>query len=56
VRQSDACVSVKTAAKRLDMSVKTVYRLIHKKELPAGKIGSRLVIKESDLNAYISSL
>jgi excisionase family DNA binding protein len=52
----DSCLSIAEVAKRLSVSVKTVRRLIADGELPAVKIRGRVVIKESDLTAYISSL
>ena len=54
--KTDSCHSLEVVAKRLDVSVKTVRRLIRDGELPAGKIRSRVVVRESDLAAYISSL
>ena len=52
----DSCLSLQTAAERLGVSVKTVRRLIRDGELQAVKIRSRVVVRESDLAAYISSL
>lgn len=51
-------LSINTAAERLDVSPKTVYRLIYAKKLPIHNIGlgkkqPRVRIAESDLDAYI---
>ena len=54
--KSDACLSVQEVASRLSVSVKTVRRLIESGELQAVKIRGRIVVRESDLVAYISSL
>jgi|WetSurMetagenome_2_1015567.scaffolds.fasta_scaffold709468_1 excisionase family DNA binding protein len=52
----DSCLSLQAIAQRLGVSIKTVRRLIKDGELPAVKIRSRVVVRESDLAAYISSL
>jgi len=52
----DSCHSIQAVAQRLGVSVKTVRRLIEAGDLPAVKIRSRVVVRESDLAAYISSL
>jgi excisionase family DNA binding protein len=52
----DSCLSLQEVAQRLGVSIKTVRRLIKDDELPAVKIRSRVVVRESDLAAYISSL
>jgi excisionase family DNA binding protein len=54
--QKESCLSLKRCAERLGVSVKTVRRLVADGELPAVKILSCLVVKESDLAAYISDL
>lgn len=46
-------VSVKEAARRTGVSQKNVRRLISKGELPAKKLGARLVIPESALAALL---
>jgi excisionase family DNA binding protein len=52
----DSCLSLQVVAQRLGVSIKTVRRLIRDGELQAVKIRSRVVVRESDLAAYISSL
>jgi excisionase family DNA binding protein len=52
----DSCLSIKEVAQRLSLSAKTVRRLIHTGTLPAVKIRSRVLVRESDLAAYLSSL
>jgi excisionase family DNA binding protein len=56
VKPADSCLSVVEVAKRLSVSVKTVRRLITDGELPSVRIHTRLVVRESDLVAFISSL
>jgi len=45
--------SLKTAADLLDVSVKTVRRLIHQFNIPTYIVGSRIRIKKSDLDKTI---
>ena len=53
---AEKCLSLKEVAERLGgVSVKTVRRLIRDRDLPLTKIRSRIVVRESDLAAYISS-
>ena len=56
VAASDRCMSLREASERLGVSIKTVRRLIRDQELPAVRIRNCILIRESDLNAYISSL
>ena len=56
VANVERCLSLRETAERLSISIKTVRRLIRDRDLPAVKIRSRLVVRESDLVAYISSL
>ena len=53
---AERCLSLREASERLSVSVKTVRRLIRDGDLPAVKVRSRLVIRESDLVAFISGL
>ena len=45
--------SLQTAAQLLDVSVKTVRRLIHQFNIPTYIVGSRIRIKKSDLDKTI---
>ena len=45
--------SLKTAAQLLDVSVKTVRRLIHRHSIPTYTVGSRIRIKKADLDNII---
>ena len=47
-------LSVATVALHLDVSDKTVRRLIKSGELPVHRIGHQIRINESDLAAYIA--
>jgi len=50
-------ISVETAALRLDVSLRSLYRLIAQKELPQPlKIGRSSKLCESDLNTYVEKL
>ncbi|MBT3253356.1 MAG: helix-turn-helix domain-containing protein [Candidatus Marinimicrobia bacterium] len=46
--------SLKTAAQLLDVSVKTVRRLIHQFNIPTYTVGSRIRVKQSDLDKLIT--
>lgn len=52
----ERCLGVVEVSKRLSVSVKSVRRMIWNGALPASKVGTRVVILESDLNAFVSSL
>jgi excisionase family DNA binding protein len=45
--------SLKTAAQLLDVSVKTVRRLIHQFNIPTYMVGSRIRVKKSDLDKIV---
>ncbi len=50
-------VSLPTAAKRLDISVRSLYRLIARKEIPAPiKVGGSAKLTETDLSDYIERI
>jgi excisionase family DNA binding protein len=51
----DSCLTVKQVSERLGVSEKTVRREISDTELEAVKVRGRIVVRESDLAAYISS-
>jgi len=53
----DQLVSVSDAASRLDISLRSLYRIIARRELPAPvKVGRLSKLCESDLNSYIQHL
>jgi len=55
--QSDDLMSLPRAAARLDISVRGLYRLIARKELPQPvKIGGASKLFASDLNTYMEGL
>ena len=45
--------SLKSAAALLDVSVKTIRRLIHRFNIPTYTVGSRIRVKKSDLDKTI---
>lgn len=47
--------SVESAARRLGIGRTTVFQLIREGRLPARKVGSRTLIRETDLAAFIAS-
>lgn len=49
----DRMLSIAEVAEYLNISAKTVYRLIEKGELPALKVGARWRFKPEDLEAYL---
>ena len=46
--------SLQSAAKKLDVSVKTVRREMKKKGVPVIKVGARIRISESDLEKLVT--
>ncbi len=49
---TDTMLSIKEVAKRLDVSVMTIRRLVWKGDLPAFKIGGRLKFDPEDVEDY----
>ncbi len=45
--------SLKSAAALLDVSVKTIRRLIHRFNIPTYTVGTRIRVKKSDLDKTI---
>lgn len=45
-------ISLPHAAKRLDISVKTLRRLIHQYDVEILRVGKRIRIRETDLNIF----
>ncbi len=43
--------NMRTAAEKLDISVKSLRRLIAAKQIPLYKVGNKCVIRDSDLEA-----
>lgn len=57
MQSSEKLVSLRHAATRLDISVRGLYRLIARGDLPHPvKVGGSSKLCESDLNAYIDQL
>lgn len=55
--EPDRLVSLSHAAERLDISIRTLYRLIAQKQLPEPvKVGRASKLYQSDLNAYLVNL
>jgi excisionase family DNA binding protein len=54
--EPEAMLSVTTVAQRCDLSVRTIWELIARGDLPSIKIGNSRRVRESDLNAYIRGL
>lgn len=46
-------LSVKDVAQQLGVDIKTIYRLIRKGDLPAGKIGNVYRLRQSDVDSYV---
>ena len=54
---SDDLISLPKAAKKLDVSVRGIYRLMARKELPSPvKVGGSSKLFESDLEGYKTRL
>lgn len=45
--------SVEDAAEALQLSKKSTYKLMHRPDFPLIKIGSKMYVKEKDLNEYL---
>jgi excisionase family DNA binding protein len=56
VPTEDRLLRIKQAASRLNVSEKTVRRLIDQEKLPSVKIGGLRMIRESDLDAFLEDL
>ena len=52
-RRAEELMSVEDVAKRLDVSIKTVRRLISKGEIEVYRIGRQLRVSEGDLAHYL---
>lgn len=52
-RPRETKLTVEEVAQELRVSKMTAYRLIHRKELPALKIGRNFRVLERDLDAFI---
>lgn len=48
-------MSTASAARRLGVTVRTLYRLIDEAQLPAYKIGRVIRLKETELDAFIEA-
>ena len=48
-------LNAKTLAKLLGVSVSSTYELMHEKDFPAIRIGSRLVVPKEKLQAWINA-
>ena len=52
---SGQLLSISAVAKRLDVSIKTVRRLVDDKSIAIHRIGRQIRISEADLAAYVQS-
>ncbi len=46
-------LTIKQVAEMINVSVRTVYRLLENNELPSYKLGGSLRMKQSDVEVYI---
>ena len=46
-------ISAKTLAEILDLSISSIYELMHEKGFPSVRIGSRLVVPKEDFIKWI---
>lgn len=46
-------LTVTDVAKALQLSTKSAYKLMHRPDFPLIKIGSKMYVKEGDLNEYL---
>lgn len=57
VSNDENLISLRVVAKRLELSVRAVYRLIARGDLPNPvKVGGATRFFESDINGYLASL
>jgi excisionase family DNA binding protein len=52
---SGPLLSISAVAKRLDVSIRTVRRLVNDKAIAIHRIGRQIRISEADLAAYVQS-
>ena len=52
-RNRGRMLSVHAVAERLDLSTKTIRRMIERAELPVHRIGRRVLIAEEDLEIFL---
>lgn len=45
--------TVTDVAKTLQLSTKSAYKLMHRPDFPLIKIGSKMYVREKDLNEYL---
>jgi excisionase family DNA binding protein len=55
LRRVDGLIGVEAAARHLGLAAGTVYKLARKCELPSVKMGTRLLFKLADLDAYAAA-
>ena len=48
-------LTVTDVAKALQLSTKSAYKLMHRPDFPLIKIGSKMYVKEGDLNEYLDN-
>lgn len=46
--------NVEDTAKALQLSMKSTYKLMHRPDFPLIKIGSKMFVREKDLDEYLS--
>ena len=46
-------LTIKEVSKNLKISASTLYRWVHKKEIPFVKLGGKLLFEEDKLNEFI---
>ena len=54
-QQPDVFIDIKKASTVLNMTVGTVYQMVHKRQIPYYKRGKKLQFKQSELLKYINS-
>jgi excisionase family DNA binding protein len=52
-KEEDRLLSIEAAAKWLDVSYQTVWRMVHFRKVPAQRVGGQWRIKQSDLKSDI---
>ena len=46
--------TLREAAARLSISYRTLWGLVHRGEIPAARVGGRLLLAEDDLERYLA--
>ncbi|MBK9728993.1 MAG: helix-turn-helix domain-containing protein [Saprospiraceae bacterium] len=55
IKEADTILNIKQAAEMLNLTVPTIYGLVHESKIPVSKKGRRLYFSKQELMAWIKS-